>query len=38
MTDEQREPDLTAEDELMLEIGWLDLWHAERENADGEAG
>jgi len=27
-------PDLTAEEEVMLEIGWLDLWHAKREASD----
>ena len=31
------DPDLTAEEEVMLEIGWLDLWHAERE-ASGDRG
>jgi hypothetical protein len=38
MTYEMSDPELTAEEELMLDIGWLDLWHAEREDADGEAG
>jgi hypothetical protein len=31
MTDETLDPVLTSEEELMLEVGWLDLWHADRE-------
>jgi hypothetical protein len=36
MTDETRDPELTADEDLMLEIGWLDLWHADREDAHGD--
>ena len=31
MTDESTEPELTEDEALMLEVGWLDLWHATRE-------
>ena len=31
MTDEPTEPELTEDEALMLEVGWFDLWHAERE-------
>ncbi len=27
------DPDLTPEQQLMVEIGWLDLWHALREES-----
>jgi len=30
------DPDLTAEQQLMVEIGWLKLWHALREESAGE--
>jgi hypothetical protein len=36
MTDDLRDPDLTADEELMLEVGWLDLWHADREDPHAE--
>jgi hypothetical protein len=36
MADETPDPDLTADEELMLEIGWLDLWHADREYSRGD--
>jgi len=40
MTDEPTEPELTEDEVLMLEVGWLDLWHATREGQTGstEAG
>ena len=30
-TGEESDPELTPDEQLMLEIGWLDLWHADRE-------
>jgi hypothetical protein len=27
------DPDLTPEQQLMVDIGWLDLWHALREES-----
>jgi hypothetical protein len=30
-TSEESDPELTADEQIMLEIGWLDLWHADRE-------
>jgi hypothetical protein len=30
---EEPDPELTPDEQLMLEIGWLDLWHADREAA-----
>jgi hypothetical protein len=30
-TSEESDPELTPDEQLMLEIGWLDLWHADRE-------
>jgi hypothetical protein len=40
MTDQPTEPRLTEDEALMLEVGWLDLWHATREGQTGstEAG
>jgi hypothetical protein len=29
------DPDLTPEQQLMVEIGWLELWHALREESAG---
>ena len=31
MTDEPIDPELTEDEKLMFEVGWLDLWHANRE-------
>ena len=40
MTDSDRpmppDPSFTPEQQLMIEIGWLDLWHALREADPGE--
>jgi hypothetical protein len=30
------DPDLTPEQQLMVEIGWLELWHALRKESAGE--
>ena len=40
MTDELRDPELTEDEVLMLEVGWLDLWLADREapTVAGDAG
>ena len=40
MTEELPEAELHEDEGLMLEIGWLDLWHTDRQGgaADCEAG
>jgi hypothetical protein len=38
MADELRDPELTQDEELMLEVGWLDLWHSALEGDPDEVG
>jgi hypothetical protein len=40
MTDELSDPELTEDEVVMMEVGWLDVWLADREalTVAGEAG